>query len=487
MVYIGFQLVSMGDLPAEEVAPLVPPQKDWNVRDQKAFHVECRITLQHTESRAPDGIHKLYLVIWQWTVCMPGLEWRVFKHANGVRDSQQNHESFLEMTTGKSDGHAEGPRLWYQIEDADDLHQSLQLYANSGNAPDFPVQECYPFGAADCNLILLEGVCLIESDKRWRRMMVYVIGNLLHTGHLGGLGPVQYVPSAPSSKGKVGKVTLSQEFWAYPEQRNDVATITQSGSWAHRPAKESTWWSHGTAPSSSAQTEPQAFSGGFLEPDEAKSMMDGVPGLESWERESPGEVTEGTDRSINDWRTREEHLAMSSEVDTIFSCQTVLPDYQEISPPEIPPAMRGGPVSPTVGAESDSDTDTATRTDGVAATRWTRPSTVPTLPPPVPPRSTGDQCNAQRRPLEVPPGPPEATHPAKKGREALNHKVLRVLHTLHLTYMEHQAAVEAAQAKAAPWKSKLKSAWEDVPRPDAEEGEFQAWLQKWDPLTDVEV
>lgn len=54
-----------------------------------------------------------------------------------------------------------------------------------------------------------------------------------------------------------------------------------------------------------------------MEPDEAKDMMDGVPGLESWERESPGEVTVGTDKAINDWRTREEHLAMSSEADTL--------------------------------------------------------------------------------------------------------------------------------------------------------------------------
>ena len=116
MVYIGFQLVSTGYLPDDEVASLVAPQKSWDVRDQKAFYVECRITLQHSESHAPDCLHKLYLVIWQWTVCMPGLEWRVFKHANGVRDSQQNHESFLDIAGGKSDGHAEGPRMWYQIE-----------------------------------------------------------------------------------------------------------------------------------------------------------------------------------------------------------------------------------------------------------------------------------------------------------------------------------------------------------------------------------
>ena len=95
------------------------------------------------------------------------------------------------------------------------------------------------------------------------------------------------------------------------------------------------------------------------------------------------------------------------------------------------------------------------------------------------------QCS--EAPLEIPPGLAETSYPNKKGREALNHKVLRVLHTLHLTYMEHQAAVEAAQAKAAPWKSKLKSAWEDVPLPDAEDGEFESWLKKWDPMTDVEV
>ena len=69
----------------------------------------------------------------------------------------------------------------------------------------------------------------------------------------------------------------------------------------------------------------------------------------------------------------------------------------------------------------------------------------------------------------------------------MNYKVLRVLHTLHLTYMEHQAAVEKAQAEAAPWKSRLKNAWEDVPLPDAEEGEFESWLKKWDPMTNVEV
>ena len=127
MVYIGFQLVSTGYLPDAEVAPLVSRQSDWNVRDQKAFYVECRITLQHSEMYAADCLHRLYLVIWQWTVCMPGLEWKVFKHANGVRDSQQNHASFLKMTTSQSDGHAEGPRMWYQIEDADAVHQALVL------------------------------------------------------------------------------------------------------------------------------------------------------------------------------------------------------------------------------------------------------------------------------------------------------------------------------------------------------------------------
>ena len=70
--------------------------------------------------------------------------------------------------------------------------------------------------------------------------------------------------------------------------------------------------------------------------------------------------------------------------------------------------------------------------------------------------------------LEMPPGLTEVSHPCKKGREALNYKVLRVLHTLHLTYMEHQAAGEKAQAAAAPWKAKLQNAWEDVPLPDAE-------------------
>ena len=64
MVYIGFQLIATGYLPEEEFAPLVPPQKSWDVRDQKAFYVDCRITLQHSENQqAPDGIHRLYLVL----------------------------------------------------------------------------------------------------------------------------------------------------------------------------------------------------------------------------------------------------------------------------------------------------------------------------------------------------------------------------------------------------------------------------------------
>ena len=70
----------------------------------------------------------------------------------------------------------------------------LVLYANSGNAPDYPVQECHPFGLEDWNLILLEGICLIEADKKWRRMMVYVLGNLLHEGHFGRIGPSPICP-----------------------------------------------------------------------------------------------------------------------------------------------------------------------------------------------------------------------------------------------------------------------------------------------------
>ena len=41
MVYIGFQLVSTGYLPDDEVASLVSRQTDWNVRNEKAFYVEC--------------------------------------------------------------------------------------------------------------------------------------------------------------------------------------------------------------------------------------------------------------------------------------------------------------------------------------------------------------------------------------------------------------------------------------------------------------
>ena len=70
-------------------------------------------------------MHRLYLVLWQWTVHTPGMTWRVFKHANGLRDAQQNHSTFLDIAGGKSDGHAEGPRMWYQIEEADDLHRKL--------------------------------------------------------------------------------------------------------------------------------------------------------------------------------------------------------------------------------------------------------------------------------------------------------------------------------------------------------------------------
>ena len=87
----------------------------------------------------------------------------------------------------------------------------------------------------------------------------------------------------------------------------------------------------------------------------------------------------------------------------------------------------------------------------------------------------------------MPPGLSAVSPPCKKGRETQYHKVLRVLHTLHLTYMRHQAAVEKAQAEAAPWKSRMEMAWEDVPLPDAEDAEVEAWLQKWDSMTNEEV
>ena len=87
----------------------------------------------------------------------------------------------------------------------------------------------------------------------------------------------------------------------------------------------------------------------------------------------------------------------------------------------------------------------------------------------------------------MPPGLVPASPPCKKGREAQNYKVLRVLHTLHLTYVRHLDAVEKAQAEAAPWRSRLEDAWADVPLPDAEEEEVENWLQKWDSMTDVEV
>ena len=490
MVYIGFQLISTGDLPDAEVSPLKTLQTCWDVRDQKAFHVECRINLQHSERFAPDGVHRLYLVLWQWTVHTPGMTWRVFKHANGLRDAQQNHATFLDIAGGKSsgsDGHAEGPRMWYQIEEADDFHKNLRLLANSGNGPQDPVQERYPFSPDEYNLILLEGVCLVETDKKWRRMLAYVLGHLLHDGHLGGLGPVQYIPSSVHSRQKVGKATLTQDYWAYPENSDSVVTITPLGLRTHGHSKESSWWAQGAATASPSQPEVQGFVADFMDTDEANVMMGGVPNLEAYERESPGEVTLGTDRPINDKRTWEEHLAEQCAGDAPSFDDSVMPDHREFSPPELPRVRRAHAASPAdETAESDTESSIATRTE-TTGTRWKRPAVVPTLPAPVPSRSSLDQGASQRRPLELPPGLTEISQPCKKGREALNYKVLSVLHNLHLVYMERQDAIEKAQEAAATWKTKLQRAWQDVPLPDAEEDEFVAWLKKWDSSTDVDV
>ena len=256
------------------------------------------------------------------------------------------------------------------------------------------------------------------------------------------------------------------------------------------PSRESGWWAQGSEASGAAQLETEAFSVGFMEPDEAKGMMEGVPGLESWEQESPGEAAFGTERAINDWRTREEHLAMSSDADTLHK-DADLPNYQQHSPPEIPTSLRGCLTSPTEAAEnSESESATTTHTGGLTASRWSRsglPSVVPRLPPPVPPRSAAEQGSSQRGPLEVPPGLAAAWPPCKKGREAQNYRVLRVLHTLHLTYMRHLEAVEKARAEAAPWKSRMEMAWADVPLPDADNEEVESWLKKWDAMTDEEV
>ena len=187
-------------------------------------------------------------------------------------------------------------------------------------------------------------------------MLAYVLGNLLHEGHLGGLGPVQYIPSALHSKQKVGKATLTSEFWAYPENRDSVITVTPLGSRVHRPSKESGWWAQGSTPAPSALPEMQGFSDGFMDPDEAHSMMGGVPGLEAWEQESPGEVTVGTDKAINDGRTWEEHLAESCEGDLPSYNESDPPDHRDFSPPEVPSSMRGYVASPTEEvAESDTE------------------------------------------------------------------------------------------------------------------------------------
>ena len=115
--------------------------------------------------------------------------------------------------------------------------------------------------------------------------------------------------------------------------------------------------------------------------------------------------------------------------------------------------MRGCAASPTEeAAESDAEASTTTQTGGFTNTRWTRPAVVPKLPAPVPSRSSLDQGVPQRRPLELPPGLTEISHPCKKGWDALNYK-----------------AIEKAQTAAAPWKAELPHAWKDVPLPDADE------------------
>ena len=177
-------------------------------------------------------------------------------------------------------------------------------------------------------------------------MLAYVLGNLLHEGHLGGLGPVQYIPSSLHSKQKVGKATLTSEFWAYPENRDSVITVTPLGARVQHPSRESGWWAQGSAQAASALPAMQFFSNGSMETDEAHSMMGGVPSLEVWEQESPGEVTVGTDKAINDWRTKEEHLAASSEGELPSYMESDPPDHREFSPPEVPSSMRGHVTSP---------------------------------------------------------------------------------------------------------------------------------------------
>ena len=96
MVLHGFELVQMGDIPPEEAKVLRHEQSDWSVVAQKAIFVDCRIRVQFTEQTHPDGWHRLHLVIWHWTLEVHGHTWKVFEHAQGIRDRWQNHGEFLD-------------------------------------------------------------------------------------------------------------------------------------------------------------------------------------------------------------------------------------------------------------------------------------------------------------------------------------------------------------------------------------------------------
>lgn len=494
MVYQAFDLRSTQLLSREEVDSFMPVQQDYHVIEVSMFHVECRIKLQYTESHGNDGWHNLYLVVCRWTVKVQGTEWQVFKHANGIRDELQTHESFLKLT-GDSDGHATGPRLWYQIEEADVEHSEVVIAAREG--------EVRPFDPACGNLALLEGVCIIEPQKKWRGMLTFVLGHLLHSPpseQFRGLGPIAFIPTVAKTKGKAGRISLLKDHWAYEEHQGTIDTVNFSyAERGNRSRQENSWFGAGPG-TAAAASNPMGSSSAFMEMPDDQAIMNMVPPLSLYENLSPLEPDHtGTERPIVDGRTPAEHL-LEEGGDILAPVDGAMDvNLEQFSPPERP--LRWGNIKPPHGeitppatgsvplTEEETEDASSESDHTVRTSRWSRKgglvSQVPKLPPPKVASIPRGAASSTRRPLDVSMDcQPQPSPLGKRVRNDQSSRVIRALFNLHGSCAAQQTEVDKAMAEAAVRRARLEEAMRTVPYSDEDATE---WLLKWEDAASIDV
>ena len=247
----------------QDAAVLLRPQSSPCFVAQWAESIAGRMKIQHANLEW----HDVNIVLWRWDFEIEGEHWTFLKHANGLYDRWQTHWYYMNHIQGPGHGAIVGDTQWMMVsERVSPAHAAVRVTTVEGDVSPFEPWKYW---------LLPQGIVLLETDKKWRRKLAYLVVQ----SYLRNFPDRLYRPVTAASGGKPGTVAL------VPDQRDcpEVTRVAYSSN--ERPNQEASsrsneWWPTWHQQEHGTHSDHSNFA--THTPEEASRNLQGLPPPAVW-------------------------------------------------------------------------------------------------------------------------------------------------------------------------------------------------------------